>query len=269
MKRIKVLALVLIFAFGALGGAYAMWYDSLFINETVNTGIVDVQWQAVYSDDYGDNYTGYPNVYEGNKDRLDPGNPNEAKNVGSTNATLSDDNELLPEIVLACGESDPRLTDDVLNIAVFNGYPGYQQAVDARIVNVGTVPVKFDIREVSCNEVSVASAVSPDWWWPWPPWPPYDPDPDDPDPEDPPVYESGIPDWLHVQIVDTGGIVYFDSKSGEVADLPQLDPTKHKIVFVKTRVLQEAPQQANVEFQLQLKGIQWNEWGFELPDEIT
>ena len=61
------------------------------------------------------------------------------QNVGSTNATLSDDNELLPEIVLACGESDPRLTDDVLNIAVFNGYPGYQQAVDARIVNVGTV----------------------------------------------------------------------------------------------------------------------------------
>ena len=38
MKKIKVLVLITVFAFAALGGAYAMWADQLVIKETVETG---------------------------------------------------------------------------------------------------------------------------------------------------------------------------------------------------------------------------------------
>ena len=49
MKRIRVLALVLVFAFAALGGAYAAWSDSTN-QETVETEIVNIARNAESSD---------------------------------------------------------------------------------------------------------------------------------------------------------------------------------------------------------------------------
>ena len=47
MKKIKVLALTLVFAFAALGGAYALWFDELYVNATAKTGIVDLEWTGL------------------------------------------------------------------------------------------------------------------------------------------------------------------------------------------------------------------------------
>jgi hypothetical protein len=44
MKKIALLCLALVLALGALGTAYALWYDDLFIEGTVYTGTFDVEW---------------------------------------------------------------------------------------------------------------------------------------------------------------------------------------------------------------------------------
>lgn len=141
MRKIKVLALVLVFTFAALGGAYAMWYDSLFLDATVETGNVDIYWVSVTTTDSGENYAGKcgggTDVKSGNLDSMEVGNPNgaERKNIGSLNARLDNDNEFTGNIN----------KDDVIEITLKNGYPGYQETVEAGIYNNGTVPVKFRV----------------------------------------------------------------------------------------------------------------------------
>ena len=227
MKKIKVLALIMVFALTALGGAYAMWYDSLYIDETVTTGIVNLQWCGdTFSSDPSPNYEGSGGVFEGNLDRLDPGNPNDAKNVAYKDVVISNDSEELPAIE----GTDTRMVNDLMTINLYNGYPGYQAYIYSAIWNKGTVPTKF--------EVSLA--------------------------------EGTIPDWLHFQIVKIDGTVLFDNLNEiELLEGMQIDPNGGVCVIIKERVLQEAPQNATANFTMQLKGIQWNEYNFDLPNVIT
>lgn len=230
MKKIKVLVLVLAFAFAAMGGAYAMWYDTLFLDETVATGVVDLAWcGASCSSDPSPNYTGYPvaGVYGGSKDRLDCGNPNDAKNVGYKDVKVSNDDESLPEII----GTDTRMVNDLMTITLGNGYPGYQEEIYSSIMNKGTVPTKF--------QVTLAEGES-------------------------------IPTWMHFQIVNavTGAVLYDNKATSNTLEGMQIDPGQCVCVKIVERIQQAAPQNANVNFTLQLKGIQWNEYNFELPDTI-
>jgi len=59
MKKIGLLALALVLALGSLGVGYAMWYEDLFIEGTVYTGELDVEWSL---DDYGDSEVPEKNV---------------------------------------------------------------------------------------------------------------------------------------------------------------------------------------------------------------
>lgn len=230
MKRIKVLVLVLAFTLAAIGGAYACWYDSLFVNETVGTGVVDLQWTCRESSDPSPNYESFTctndRVYQGNLDRLDDNNPNDCKNVGYKDAVFANDTEELPAI---CG-TDNRMLHDVLQVTLHNGYPGYQEYIHAQISNVGSVPIKF---------VDVVG--------------------------------TSVPDWMHVQILGKDDAVLYDSKdaSKDGIDGIQLDPDDCMCVKVVERVLQSAPQNASDTFSLKLKGIQWNEHNFNLPNGIT
>lgn len=224
MRKIKVLALVLVFAFAALGGAYAMWYDSLFVDANVNTGTVDLQWECGKwaGSDKGDNYEGqwFGSVYFGSRDRLDAGNPNDRKNVGATNAEITADTE----------DVEATADKDLLTITVKNAYPGYQEWISATILNCGTVPAKCEL-----------------------------------------LGTDSIPAWLHLRIVtnDCAQTVLYDSKTGvNKLGKKQIDPNKTLGVKFIGRVLQEAPQKTDTSFSLQLKGIQWNEYGFSLPNEV-
>ena len=103
MKKIGILALVLVFVLGTLGVGYAMWDKTLFINGTVNTGEVDAYFTTATCDDIG----------------IDPGYD---KDVGSCTVTGAE--------------------TQTLTITINNGYPCYTATIDFTIDNIGTIPVK-------------------------------------------------------------------------------------------------------------------------------
>jgi len=134
MKKVKVLAMMLVLSLTMMGAAYAVWQDTLVIEETVSTGELNVLWVPVVTDDSGGNYEDHGNdTSVGSLDRLDPGNENIAKNVGNIEVDVdpNDENKLI--------------------VTLTNGYPGYQQTVTAMISNNGTVPVALEV--TAANDV--------------------------------------------------------------------------------------------------------------------
>jgi len=124
MKNAKYFALVLVLAFALIGGAYAAWTDTLYINATVGTGYLDTYFSSAASNDPGST--------------ADPGQPN-SLNVGKTEAAVdSADNQKI-------------------DVTLTNVYPGYQSAVTFVITNDGTIPVKVSLNIANTNpEVDVS-----------------------------------------------------------------------------------------------------------------
>lgn len=144
-KKLKVLVLVLAFAFAAMGGAYAMWFDTLTVAETASTGSLDLNWEGIHVVDPAPNYAGFipPNVYgtynRDGLDTMDVGNPNDNKNIGYLDGRI--------DAVASTqgGDQDKASANDQLTVTLTNGYPGYQEYIDVRIKNSGTVPAKFEV----------------------------------------------------------------------------------------------------------------------------
>ncbi|HWP97044.1 MAG TPA: hypothetical protein VN426_09335 [Syntrophomonadaceae bacterium] len=134
MKNTKIVVITLIIAFAALGGAYALWYDSLYINETVETGKLNIEWACTGATDSGEDYTG--SGYVDHKEKL---NPAVYKNIGSSNYLLEDDSEFPP----VSGVPDERNTRDSIKFDLKNCYPGYQESVVTLVRNYGDMPVKL------------------------------------------------------------------------------------------------------------------------------
>lgn len=231
MKRIRVLALVLVFAFAALGGAYAAWSDSIFINETVDTGIVDITWANAESSDnpgtegYKDRvYVGiWPFGYwktvcvpgtDGDPDAQAEGYYNEEDlSVASKTADIKDEIEDDLPGAYVDGKGD------ILEITLENGYPGYTATVTADIKNIGTIPVKCTFAE--------NVAVTP---------------------------------WMKVRIVDADtNDEYWNSESPNASGVtPTIEPDKSIKVKIIEEVLDQAPQNSTSTFSIKVKGTQWN-----------
>jgi len=114
MSRIDVRKLVPLFLIPVIvlamtGVAYAMWYETLKVNVTVNTGEVDVEWSSWSCTDTG----------------TDPGYD---KDVGSCSVIAGDYDE----------EGDVIK----LNITLSNTYPCYNVTIYGKVDNIGTIPVE-------------------------------------------------------------------------------------------------------------------------------
>ena len=126
---LSALALIVV----SVGAIAAMWSESLWINVTVSTGEVDVEWSAWNRSDNG-------------PDPQAPGFDNsEGKDVAQCIVT--------PEIY---DEEDQVIK---LNVTITNAYPGYAPTLELLVDNVGTIPVKLYNYSVTaggdyCGEIS-------------------------------------------------------------------------------------------------------------------
>ncbi|NPA99151.1 MAG: hypothetical protein GXO43_07210 [Crenarchaeota archaeon] len=128
----KQIAIIGIFALVMLVGsivAYAMWYQTLLINNYVNTGKLDFAFKygtvsttdPVNTPDQMVNYTLIP------QKEIIPVPEN--KDVGTTYVKLIDTD----------GDGDY----DALNVTIVNGYPWYYTHIGFTVVNSGTIPLKI------------------------------------------------------------------------------------------------------------------------------
>lgn len=174
MKRMKVLAIVMIFAFAALGGAYAaLWKDTIKLTTTVKTGKVALKWgEAKVGDDYhGNNAEQLQDGEDSVAATLDDNslNPNAGDNGGYPISNAA------PGIRRNVGHislNTAASTDKELVVNITNAYPDYQGEIEAYVVNAGTIPVVINSITATLNGAQVTDsspvqynlAVIPDPW---------------------------------------------------------------------------------------------------------
>lgn len=164
MKKIGILALVFVFAFGALGIGYAHWQQTLYIDGTVNTGNFLVTFcnggradlrGAISNDDNVNNLGLWCNgplgygvpVYPDPDD--DGGDPTVAQTMGQ-NVDRTDDWASTQAII---DHSNPPESARHLTVSIDNGYPSYHPTVFFTIRNWGTIPAK--VTSIKVTQVSV------------------------------------------------------------------------------------------------------------------
>jgi hypothetical protein len=136
MKKIGLLSLALVLALGALGIGYAAWTDNIFISGTVETGSVCCHYvEPAFTLDDPYDELGAPRVsYDRTCDPVTMGNrhvygtqegENDAKDVGSSEATIKAEDDHIVEVVLT------------------NVYPCYFTTITTHIQNCGTIPVRL------------------------------------------------------------------------------------------------------------------------------
>lgn len=105
MKNMKLALLPMLLVLGLLmsGLAYAHWTQTIYVDGSVSSGILEVKVTSASHDDYG----------------IDPGYD---KDVGSTEVTF---------------------TDNRITVTIENAYPCYHVYVHFTVQNTGTIPVHF------------------------------------------------------------------------------------------------------------------------------
>lgn len=148
-EKVKYIALVLVLAFGLIGGAYAAWTDQLQVSGTVATGDIDVVFTSAVSNDP-----------EGTDDPASP--EDDPKDVGCTEVSLSDDGK-------------------TMTVTISNAYPGYVSQIDYAVTNNGSVPVKLQNKTIDvvsgdpaglevdngCVRCLMQKLGFPSWMWKW------------------------------------------------------------------------------------------------------
>jgi hypothetical protein len=156
MKRISLLALVLVIALASMGVAYGLWSKVLTVDAVVNTGDVDAQWAYVFTDDGN-------SVDDNTKDNGDtgicalplPGGTSHGScdpKAPGPNAARWD------KAVGTCPAwFDIQVDPTKLHVQIDNGYPLYFCSVWAGISNTGSIPVK--IQKVTITDSNIATGA--------------------------------------------------------------------------------------------------------------
>ena len=125
MKKIGILALVLVLALGSLGIGYAMWSDTLTIKGDVSTGEVSVSIESQYDNDI-----------MSQNDPCEPG----SWDVSGTPKWMGD---RYTKHVASTTSTYDQADGEWGKIIITNGYPCYWGSVIWDVENDGTIPVKL------------------------------------------------------------------------------------------------------------------------------
>ncbi len=218
------LPLMVLLIAASITGASALWYKNMNVDVTVSTGELD--WE----------------FYNNTVFNSDPCHDNLGNNMTwpDTNAFPPDFNpEIAPE-GKDVGCTDVGLLDtdgdgdyDTLNVTLANVYPYYTTEIDFRVINIGTIPLKvwrivvqldngtsYEFTEANPNTV-----------------------------ENEGLYLDLNGDGQHDVIMLWGDNFGNQLETGQRAD-----------ISLTIIVLQEAPQNATLHFQIGLDAVQWNEY---------
>jgi hypothetical protein len=162
-NKFLILALVVVFAFGALGIGYAHWSQTLYVDGTVNTGKLCWGFESGSLLSLYDSSNDPPpykdGVAEVDKDpsigvgfwgdviKLD-------KNVGWVTLELRDDK--------GCDHKGKKLYATA-NVCLHNVYPCYYAEIHVRVANGGTIPVNFESLKLDGVEIEVGEHYWNDW----------------------------------------------------------------------------------------------------------
>lgn len=119
----------------AIGFALAMWSETLYVNVTVQTGEVKVEFSEWYCSDTGPD------------PQAEGFNNEEGKNVASCDVYV-----------------EVEENDYVTKLAVFlnNTYPGYTVDVTLIVDNIGTIPVKLYDYSLNFDQPIIAELIIPE-----------------------------------------------------------------------------------------------------------
>jgi hypothetical protein len=155
MKKRALLIVGLALAIATAGLVYAHWTDTLKVDATVNTGTINMMWQAYGTDDDGLDNTGF---YAANAESATDNGGGTLYDAWAT-ASSNDPAEMWRCLSGTCGyklglPGLDRYDKDVakctvvpsgakgLTATISNAYPSYHCTVFSQLSNEGTVPVK-------------------------------------------------------------------------------------------------------------------------------
>jgi hypothetical protein len=143
MKTIGLLLLAIILAVGAMGIGYAHWSDTVYINGTVETGMVRVGIVDQDSNDDGIDDNGVDPIWPEADwpvpcGWLAPDDP-EGKDVATANCILSEQKICCDGETLLEHDNDPCY--EVMSISLNNTYPNYAPSFQFHVANCGSIPV--------------------------------------------------------------------------------------------------------------------------------
>jgi hypothetical protein len=123
MKKIGLLCLALVLALGTMGIGYSLWYQTVYVNGTVQTGSVDMC------------------IEDGNWLQLD-GGPDHTATTSCETGAISGIG-FVPEEKEVGWTEISRPDCYTLEVTVHNAYPCYYNVIDFAVDNTGTIPVKL------------------------------------------------------------------------------------------------------------------------------
>ena len=142
MKKIGLISLALVLALASLGVGYAMWSDTVYIEQTVETGTVSIGFSKISA--------------------AEPFGEFEGKEVGSIDGWLTG---AIKGTVDYTGV--PTNVYESAEVLMENAYPSYQTAVFIDVANVGTIPIYISDMVFSMVEVDGTGAVIDTLTWVW------------------------------------------------------------------------------------------------------
>ena len=226
MKKIGILALVLVSAFGALGIGYAHWSDTVYVDGTVEMGSLTLAFDFVEpplcQEYYRDPSTGA--LIEG--EWLD-------KEVGDVDCSYDD----YIEDVHSLKEGYKKLT-----ILVSNAYPQYIVHTTFKLHNIGTIPLNVCEYIITGEKRDSTGAVVYNLLW-------YDPDGD--------YIGSLYEDVNGNGVVDAGDLEVINLEITNA--LPyQIDPCNTNKAQIDMEFKQDAEECHTYTIDVTIVAIQWN-----------